>query len=50
MNTQIGLIYGCPVQGTVMGLAIQCRGWKSVYRSSERYAFIGSSFEKQFGW
>ncbi|XP_062078928.1 cellulose synthase-like protein E6 [Humulus lupulus] len=38
---EIGLIYGCPVEDIVTGLAIQCRGWKSVYYNPERYAFVG---------
>ncbi|PON31559.1 Cellulose synthase [Parasponia andersonii] len=38
---EMGLIYGCPVEDIVTGLAIQCRGWKSVYYNPKRYAFIG---------
>ncbi|KAM6579241.1 hypothetical protein CsatA_003015 [Cannabis sativa] len=37
----IGLIYGCPVEDNVTGLAIQCRGWKSIYYNPKRYAFVG---------
>ncbi|TYH87214.1 hypothetical protein ES332_D01G101300v1 [Gossypium tomentosum] len=38
---EIGLIYGCPVEDVVTGLAIQCRGWKSVYYNPDNTAFIG---------
>ncbi|KAM6579268.1 hypothetical protein CsatA_003042 [Cannabis sativa] len=38
---EIGLIYGCPVEDIVTGLAIQCRGWKSIYYNPKRYAFVG---------
>ncbi|GMN68342.1 hypothetical protein TIFTF001_037397 [Ficus carica] len=38
---QMGLVYGCPVEDVVTGLAIQCRGWKSLYYEPERVAFLG---------
>lgn len=38
---EMGLIYGCPVEDIVTGLAIQCRGWKSVYYNPERPSFLG---------
>ncbi|KAL6200636.1 hypothetical protein ACLB2K_030417 [Fragaria x ananassa] len=38
---EMGLIYGCPVEDIVTGLAIQCRGWKSVYYNPERPSFVG---------
>ncbi|XP_038974145.1 cellulose synthase-like protein E6 isoform X2 [Phoenix dactylifera] len=44
-NTQwgqeIGLKYDCPVEDVITGLLIQCRGWKSVYFSPSRKAFLG---------
>ncbi|XP_038974139.1 cellulose synthase-like protein E6 [Phoenix dactylifera] len=44
-NTQwgqeIGLKYDCPVEDVITGLSIQCRGWKSVYISPSRKAFLG---------
>ncbi|KAF3453293.1 hypothetical protein FNV43_RR03733 [Rhamnella rubrinervis] len=38
---EMGLIYGCPAEDIVTGLAIQCRGWKSVYYNPDRKAFLG---------
>ncbi|OMP04209.1 Cellulose synthase [Corchorus olitorius] len=38
---EMGLKYGCPVEDVITGLAIQCRGWKSVYLNPERKAFLG---------
>ncbi|EXB51025.1 Cellulose synthase-like protein E6 [Morus notabilis] len=38
---EMGLMYGCPVEDIVTGLAIQCRGWKSVHYNAERKAFLG---------
>ncbi|XP_010252795.1 PREDICTED: cellulose synthase-like protein E6 [Nelumbo nucifera] len=38
---EMGLKYGCPVEDVITGLSIQCRGWKSVFFSPERKAFIG---------
>ncbi|XP_048335002.1 cellulose synthase-like protein E6 isoform X1 [Ziziphus jujuba] len=44
-NTQwgkeMGLKYGCPVEDIITGLAIQCRGWKSIYYNPERKGFLG---------
>jgi cellulose synthase/poly-beta-1,6-N-acetylglucosamine synthase-like glycosyltransferase len=37
----MGLKYGCPVEDILTGLAIHCRGWKSVYFNPERKAFLG---------
>ncbi|KAL2945060.1 Cellulose synthase-like protein E1 [Bienertia sinuspersici] len=37
----MGLKYGCPVEDVITGLAIQCRGWKSVYLNPERSGFLG---------
>ncbi len=39
----MGLIYGCPVEDIVTGLAIQCRGWKSLYYNPNKKAFLGVS-------
>ena len=30
-HLQMGLKYGCPVEYTLTGLSIQCRGWESIY-------------------
>ncbi|OVA19763.1 Cellulose synthase [Macleaya cordata] len=38
---EMGLKYGCPVEDVITGLAIQCRGWKSVYYNPERKCFLG---------
>ncbi|KAF3973686.1 hypothetical protein CMV_002921 [Castanea mollissima] len=38
---KMGVIYGCPVEDIVTGLAIQCRGWKSLYYNPHRKAFLG---------
>ncbi|CAN6448367.1 unnamed protein product [Victoria cruziana] len=40
-GTEVGLKYGCPVEDIITGLSIQCRGWKSVYFSPKRAAFLG---------
>ena len=44
-NTQwgreMGVKYGCPVEDVITGLAIQCRGWASVYFNPQRKAFLG---------
>ncbi|XP_075664554.1 cellulose synthase-like protein E6 isoform X1 [Castanea sativa] len=44
-NTQwgkeIGLKYGCPVEDIITGLAIQCRGWRSIYFNPKRKGFLG---------
>ncbi|XP_065632920.1 cellulose synthase-like protein E6 [Quercus suber] len=34
-------LYGCPVEDIVTGLAIQCRGWRSIYFNPERKGFLG---------
>uniref|UniRef100_A0A7N0U3F7 Cellulose synthase-like protein E1 n=1 Tax=Kalanchoe fedtschenkoi TaxID=63787 RepID=A0A7N0U3F7_KALFE len=38
---EMGLKYGCPVEDVITGLAIHCRGWKSVYCNPARKAFLG---------
>lgn len=38
---QMGLKYGCPVEDIITGLAIQGRGWKSMYFNPERKGFLG---------
>ncbi|KAF9611342.1 hypothetical protein IFM89_030131 [Coptis chinensis] len=38
---EMGLKYGCPVEDVITGLAIQCRGWKSVYFNPTRTGFFG---------
>ncbi|KAF9611343.1 hypothetical protein IFM89_030132 [Coptis chinensis] len=38
---EMGLKYGCPVEDVITGLAIQCRGWKSVYFYPTRTGFFG---------
>ncbi|XP_019193725.1 PREDICTED: cellulose synthase-like protein E1 [Ipomoea nil] len=38
---EIGLKYGCPVEDVLTGITIQCKGWKSVYFSPAREAFLG---------
>ncbi|XP_042520565.1 cellulose synthase-like protein E6 [Macadamia integrifolia] len=44
-NTQwgkeMGLKYGCLIEDVTTGLAIQCRGWKSVYLDPAKKAFLG---------
>ncbi|KAF3952439.1 hypothetical protein CMV_022000 [Castanea mollissima] len=44
-NTQwgkeMGLKYGCPVEDIITGLAIQCRGWRSIYFNPKRKGFLG---------
>ncbi|XP_015935041.1 cellulose synthase-like protein E1 [Arachis duranensis] len=40
---EMGLLYGCAVEDVITGLAIQCRGWKSVYYNPKRKAFLGVS-------
>lgn len=37
----MGLKYGCPVEDVITGLSIQTRGWKSVFFSPSRPAFMG---------
>ncbi|XP_038899589.1 cellulose synthase-like protein E6 isoform X2 [Benincasa hispida] len=38
---EMGLIYGCAVEDIITGLAIQCRGWRSVYYNPKKKAFLG---------
>ncbi|XP_075671540.1 cellulose synthase-like protein E6 isoform X2 [Castanea sativa] len=38
---KMGLIYGYSSEDFVTGLAIQCRGWKSLYYNPNRMAFLG---------
>ncbi|XP_061337624.1 cellulose synthase-like protein E6 [Gastrolobium bilobum] len=38
---EMGLVYGIPVEDIATGLAISCRGWKSIYYNPERKAFMG---------
>ena len=38
---QIGLKYDSAVEDVLTGLAIQCRGWRSIYFSPERKGFLG---------
>ncbi|XP_019177303.1 PREDICTED: cellulose synthase-like protein E1 [Ipomoea nil] len=46
-NTQwgreIGMKYGCLVEDVLTGFSILCNGWKSVYFSPARKAFLGST-------
>ena len=41
-DLQMGLKYGCPVEDIVTGLAIQCRGWRSINFNPERNGFQSS--------
>ncbi|RWR81913.1 cellulose synthase-like protein E6 isoform X1 [Cinnamomum micranthum f. kanehirae] len=41
MRNQMGLMYGCPVEDVYTGLALHSRGWRSVYLTPERKAFLG---------
>ncbi|KAG6639182.1 cellulose synthase-like protein E6 [Carya illinoinensis] len=36
-----GLKYGYPVEDVITGLAIQCRGWRSIYFNPEKKGFLG---------
>ncbi|XP_058112669.1 cellulose synthase-like protein E6 isoform X2 [Magnolia sinica] len=44
-NTQwgkeMGVKYGCLAEDVITGMAIQCRGWKSMYLNPTRKAFLG---------
>ncbi|XP_072982405.1 cellulose synthase-like protein E6 [Typha latifolia] len=40
-GNEIGLKYGCPVEDVLTGLAIHCRGWKSIYFNPPRKGFLG---------
>jgi len=35
------MIYGCAVEDILTGFVIQCRGWKSIYCTPRRKAFLG---------
>jgi len=37
----VGLKYGCAIEDIITGLAIKCRGWKSIYLNPERKSFLG---------
>ncbi|CAN6932027.1 unnamed protein product [Brassica oleracea] len=37
----MGVKYGCPVEDIIIGLSIQCRGWKSAYLTPKKKAFLG---------
>ncbi|XP_075641344.1 cellulose synthase-like protein E6 isoform X2 [Castanea sativa] len=60
-NTQwgkeMGLKYGCRLDDIITGLAIQCRGWRSIYFNPKRSGFLGvapttllESLIQQKGW
>ncbi|KAI3680428.1 hypothetical protein L6452_35198 [Arctium lappa] len=38
---EMGLKYGCAVEDVITGLAIKCRGWRSVHFNPERKGFMG---------
>ncbi|XP_038689760.1 cellulose synthase-like protein E6 [Tripterygium wilfordii] len=38
---EMGIKYGCAVEDIMTGLAIQCRGWRSIYYNPERKGFLG---------
>lgn len=38
---QVGLKYGCALEDVITGLAIKCRGWKSIYLNPKRKSFLG---------
>ncbi|KAI3976117.1 hypothetical protein MKX01_006633 [Papaver californicum] len=38
--SKMGLKYGCPVEDVITGLAIQCRGWNSIYFNPEKKSLI----------
>jgi hypothetical protein len=40
-GSDMGIIYDCPVEDVITGLAIHCRGWESVNINPSRPAFIG---------
>ncbi|RWR81912.1 Cellulose synthase [Cinnamomum micranthum f. kanehirae] len=41
MRKQMGLMYGCPVEDLLTGLALHKRGWQSIYFIPEKKAFLG---------
>lgn len=38
---EMGLMYGCPVEDLLTGLALHKRGWQSLYFIPEKKAFLG---------
>ncbi|XP_043691035.1 cellulose synthase-like protein E6 isoform X2 [Telopea speciosissima] len=40
---EMGLMYGCPVEDIITGLAIQCRGWKPIHYNPDRPGFLGTA-------
>ncbi|KAG0457668.1 hypothetical protein HPP92_022825 [Vanilla planifolia] len=40
---EMGLKYGCAVEDVISGLAIQSRGWRSVYYNPQNRGFLGAS-------
>ena len=40
---EVGMIYGCAVEDTLTGFVIQSRGWKSIYYTPSRKAFLGGA-------
>ncbi|KAH9290246.1 hypothetical protein KI387_034363, partial [Taxus chinensis] len=38
---KVGMLYDCAVEDVLTGFSIQCRGWKSVFYSPKRDAFVG---------
>jgi len=38
---EVGMIYGCAVEDVLTGCVIQCRGWKSIFCTPRRKAFLG---------
>ncbi|KAH9290250.1 hypothetical protein KI387_034367 [Taxus chinensis] len=38
---KIGVLYDCAVEDVLTGFSIHCRGWKSVFYSPRRNAFLG---------
>ena len=43
IKLQVGMIYGCDVEDVLIGFVIQCRGWKSIYYTPSRKAFLGGA-------
>ncbi|XP_022719962.1 cellulose synthase-like protein E6 [Durio zibethinus] len=40
-GNEMGLKYGCALEDIITGLAIHCRGWRSIYFNPIRKAFLG---------
>jgi cellulose synthase/poly-beta-1,6-N-acetylglucosamine synthase-like glycosyltransferase len=40
---EVGMIYGCAVEDVLTGFVIQSRGWKSIYCSPSKKAFLGGA-------